>query len=271
MAIYAIGDVQGCYDSLARLLDHLKIDTATDEIWFVGDLVNRGPKSEAVLERVMSLGKAAVVTLGNHDLHLLALAAGKTPGAEDRQLAAVLDHAQADRFISWLRRRPLVHYRPDLNTLMVHAGVIPDWNPLQIVKLAREVETVLQGPNGDEFLRDMYGEQPDQWNPELSGTDRLRFIVNCLTRIRFCHADGGLDFVHKGPPGSQPEELTPWFQMPMRAAAAVRIVFGHWASLGLLQHDNLIGLDTGCVWGRQLTAVRLNGPTKIFNVPAINQ
>jgi len=268
MAIYAIGDVQGCYDELARLLDQLNADTATDEIWFVGDLVNRGPRSGAVLDLVMSLGKSAVVTLGNHDLHLLALAAGKKPTAGDRDLAAVLEHPAADNMLKWLRQQPLVHYRPDLNTLMVHAGVIPDWDPLQTVKLAREVESVLRNPQGDDFLRAMYGEHPQQWSESLRGTDRLRFIVNCLTRIRYCRVDGTLDFAHKGPPGSQPDELSPWFALRDRGAASVRIVFGHWASLGLLQQDNLIGLDTGCVWGRELTAVRLNGPTKIFHVPA---
>jgi bis(5'-nucleosyl)-tetraphosphatase (symmetrical) len=169
--------------------------------------------------------------------------------------------------MDWLRARPLAHYRPDLNTLMVHAGVAPDWDPLQTVKLAREVEHVLRGDGCRQFLAQMYGNQPDRWSAGLAGIDRHRFVLNCLTRIRYCHADGRLDFTENGPPGSQPQELVPWFELPGRATQAVRIVFGHWSSLGFLQRANLLGLDTGCVWGRTLMAVRLDGPARVFSVP----
>ncbi len=267
MAIYAIGDIQGCYDELARLLDVLKVDTSNDEIWFVGDLVNRGPRSLDVLRLARALGRAAIVVLGNHDLHLLAFALAGGARVPETDLRQVLDAPDCAELVNWLRTRPLAHYRPDLNTLMVHAGVAPAWDPLQTVKLAREVERVLRSNDCAAFLREMYGNEPDRWSPNLSGTGRLRFILNCLTRIRYCRDDGGLDFAENGAPGSQPATLTPWFEFPGRATHAVRIVFGHWASLGFLQRVNLLGLDTGCVWGRSLTAVRLDGPARVFAVP----
>ncbi len=266
MAVYAIGDIQGCDNELGRLLDRINVDPSQDEVWFVGDLVNRGPRSLEVLRRVIGLGRAAIVTLGNHDLHLLALGlAGHVP-VDDEQLGAVLEASDAAELLEWLRRRPLAHYRPDLNTLMVHAGVPPSWDPLQTVKLAREVERVLQGDRCGLFLQAMYGDRPEAWSPQLAGDDRLRFIVNCLTRIRFCDLQGRLNFQEKGPPGRQQSGLLPWFEMPNRATDSVRMVFGHWSTLGLLQRWNLIGLDTGCVWGGRLTAVRLDGPTRIYSV-----
>jgi bis(5'-nucleosyl)-tetraphosphatase (symmetrical) len=266
MAIYAIGDVQGCDYELGRMLDRLNLDPAQDEVWFVGDLVNRGPRSLEVLRRVVQLGRAAIVTLGNHDLHLLALGlAGHVP-VDDEQLGAVLEAPDADELLNWLRRRPLAHYRPDLNTLMVHAGVASSWDPLQTIKLAREVEHVLQSDRCGLFLQAMYGDRPDTWSPGLAGDDRLRFIINCLTRIRFCDPHGSLVFHAKGPPGKQGDDLIPWFELPDRATDSVRIVFGHWSTLGLLQRRNLLALDTGCVWGGRLTAVRLDGPAKIYSV-----
>jgi bis(5'-nucleosyl)-tetraphosphatase (symmetrical) len=269
MAVYAVGDVQGCYAELARLLDTLQADPSRDEFWFVGDLVNRGPRSLEVLRLVKSLGRAAVVVLGNHDLHLLAFALAPGERAPDAELRPVLDAPDRDELVDWLRARPLAHYRPDLNTLMVHAGVAPEWDPLQTMKLAREVEQVLRGAGCAAFLAQMYGNRPDRWSPSLAGTERQRFVINCLTRIRYCHADGRLDFVEHGPPGSQGAGLVPWFELATRATQAVRIVFGHWSSLGFLQRANLLGLDTGCVWGRTLTAVRLDGPAKVFTVPLV--
>ncbi len=266
MAVYAIGDVQGCHAELARLLDILKVDPAIDELWFVGDLVNRGPRSLDVLRLVKSLGRAAIVVLGNHDLHLLAYAVAGLARIPDDDLRQVLDAPDCAELVEWLRARPLAHYRPDLNTLMVHAGVPPAWDPLQTVKLAREVERVLRGADCAWFLREMYGNEPDRWSPTLVGVERLRFITNALTRIRFCHPDGRLDFDAKGPPGSQPAGLVPWFDLPGRATRLVRVVFGHWSSLGLVQQSHLLGLDTGCVWGRTLTAVRLDGPARVFSV-----
>lgn len=267
MAIYAIGDVQGCGDELGRLLDGLKLDPGRDEVWFVGDLVNRGPRSLEVLRRVRSLGDRAVVVLGNHDLHLIALAHGNRARAADAELLEVLRAPDAGELVDWLRRRPLAHYRPELNTLMVHAGVPPQWDPLLTVKLAREVEQALRGPRCREFLADLYGDEPDRWSADLAGQERLRFITNGLTRLRFCTPEGRLQFAAKGPPGSAPRGLVPWFEAPGRASSVVRIVFGHWSALGLLQRDNLLGLDTGCVWGGRLTAVRLDGPARVVSVP----
>lgn len=267
MAIYAIGDVQGCCDDLERLIDTLRIDTNRDELWFVGDLVNRGPRSLDTLRLVRSLGPAATVVLGNHDLHLIALAQGNRQRAADGELAEVLAAPDAAELVAWLKQQPLAHYRPELNTLMVHAGVAPQWDPLLTIKLAREVEQALRGRQCAAYLQDLYGEQPDRWSPALAGQDRLRFITNCLTRMRYCEIDGTLDLKEHGPPGSQPGHLRPWFELPARQSAMVRIVFGHWASLGLIQRDNLLGIDTGCVWGRRLTAVRLDGPARTFSVP----
>ena len=266
MAIYAIGDVQGCYDELKRLLALLNVDPDRDELWFVGDLVNRGPRSLATLRYVRSLGKMATVVLGNHDIHLIALAFGNRSRAKVRELTDVLDAPDGGELVDWLRRRPLAHYRPEINTLMVHAGVPPQWDPLLTIKLAREVEQVLRGPQCAEYIRDLYGEKPNRWSPGLAGQDRLRFITNCLTRMRYCSADGTLDLRYNGAPGSQSRGLQPWFELPGRQTATVRVVFGHWASLGLLQRKNLLGIDTGCVWGRKLTAVRLDGPAKTFSV-----
>ncbi|MEO7385945.1 MAG: symmetrical bis(5'-nucleosyl)-tetraphosphatase [Gammaproteobacteria bacterium] len=267
MAIYAIGDVQGCCDELERLIARLRIEPDRDELWFVGDLVNRGPRSLDTLRLVRSLGSNATVVLGNHDIHLIALAFGNRSRANSGELADVLAAPDATELVDWLRHRPLACYRPELNTLMVHAGVPPQWDPLLTVKLAREVEQALRGPHCAEYIRDLYGEQPDHWSPALAGQDRLRFITNCLTRIRYCSEVGVLDLHENGPPGTQPLHLRPWFELPGRQTATVRVVFGHWASLGLVQRDNLLGIDTGCVWGRKLTAVRLDGPAKTFSVP----
>ncbi|MEO8444728.1 MAG: symmetrical bis(5'-nucleosyl)-tetraphosphatase [Gammaproteobacteria bacterium] len=267
MAIYAIGDVQGCCDELEQLLASLRFDRDRDELWFVGDLVNRGPRSLDTLRLVRSFGSQATVVLGNHDIHLIALAFGNRSRAAGRELADVLEAPDGPELVDWLRHRPLAHYRPELNTLMVHAGVPPQWDPLLTVKLAREVEQALRGPHCAEYIRDLYGEEPARWDPALRGQERLRFITNCLTRIRYCAADGTLDLRDNGPPGSQAEGLYPWFEVTGRQASTVRIVFGHWASLGLLRRENLLGIDTGCVWGRQLTAVRLDGPTRTVSVP----
>lgn len=270
MAIYAIGDVQGCCDELERLIDALRFDPARDELWFVGDLVNRGPKSLATLRLIRSLGDRAVVVLGNHDLHLIALAFGNRTriknGRQGPELQDVLDAPDGTDLVTWLRHRPLAHYRPDLNTLMVHAGVIPEWDAAAAVAHAREVEQALQGPGCATFMHSIYGDQPARWSPELTGQDRLRFITNCLTRMRYCQADGTLDLDDNGAPGSQPDGLHPWFELPGRKTARVRIVFGHWAALGLLRKDYLLGIDTGCVWGRELTAVRLDGEAVVRSV-----
>lgn len=269
MAIYAIGDVQGCHAALSRLLERLRFDPACDEAWFVGDLVNRGPDSLGVLRLVHGLGDRARVVLGNHDLHLIALAHGNPARAGDRGLAQVLEADDGPALVDWLRRQPLAHYQPQINTLMVHAGVPPAWDPLQTVKRAREAGAVLGGPGCAAFMHDIYGDKPARWREDLGGHDRLRYIVNALTRIRFVRTDGRLDLAAKGPPGSAGNGLTPWFEVPARASHSVRIVFGHWSALGLCRREHLLGLDTGCVWGGRLTAARLDGPTQITSVPGI--
>lgn len=264
MAIFAVGDVQGCYDDLRRLVDKLRFDADRDELWFVGDLVNRGPHSLETLRFVRALGDSATVVLGNHDLHLLA--ASEDPARIDASMRTIIEAADAGDLLNWLRGRPLALYRPEMNTLMVHAGVYRTWDPLQTVKLAREVEQVLGGNDYAAFLAEMYGGEPSSWSPDLRGADRLRIITNCLTRIRFCYSDGRLEFAQKGPLGSQPPELMPWFDLEERAADSVRIVCGHWSALGLLLRPNLLMIDTGCVWGRELTAVRLDGPLRTVSV-----
>ncbi len=267
MAIYAIGDIQGCYEELNRLIDRLRFDPSRDELWFVGDLVNRGPRSLDVLRFVRGLEDSSTVVLGNHDLHLLA--AREHPDRVDDLLRPILAADDADELLHWLRHRPLALYRPDLNTLMVHAGIAPTWDPLTTVKLAHEVEQTLRSEDYTAFFRTMYGDEPARWSTELTGIERLRFILNCLTRIRFCHPDGTLDFVQKGPPGETTTPLTPWFDMPDRASQSVRIVCGHWSALGLLLRPDVLMIDTGCVWGRELTAVRVDGPVKIISVAAV--
>lgn len=266
MAIFAVGDVQGCCAELRQLVDKLPFDPSRDELWFVGDLVNRGPDSLGVLRFVRELGPAARSLLGNHDLHLLALALGNAVPVADDDLAPILAAADGAELVDWLRHQPLAHHDPDLNTLMVHAGVIPGWTGADTLARAREVEAVLQSDDCGAFLTAMYGSRPDRWSEALAGQDRLRFIINCLTRIRFVRADESLDFDQKGPPGSQPPGLIPWFEIPGRASADSRIVFGHWSTLGFLQRPNLIGLDTGVVWGGKLTAVRLDEPDEPYQV-----
>jgi bis(5'-nucleosyl)-tetraphosphatase (symmetrical) len=235
-------------------------------MWFVGDLVNRGPKSLEVLRLVRSLGPRAIVTLGNHDLHLLAYALAPGKARAEAELLPVLRAPDCDELMDWLRRCPLAHYRADLNWLMVHAGVVPDWDAPTTVSLAAEVEKKLQGGDCAAFLASMYGNRPDKWSPDLRGEDRLRFVVNCLTRIRYCSPEGRLDFREHGPVGSQPPPLIPWFDMPGRRTARTRVLFGHWSSLGLVNSEWLLGLDTGCVWGRSLTAARLGTVAEIVEV-----
>jgi bis(5'-nucleosyl)-tetraphosphatase (symmetrical) len=258
MAVFAIGDVQGCCDELQALIDTINFDPATDQLWFVGDLVNRGPKSLETLRFIRTLGPAAVCVLGNHDLHLLALAANPSTPTPVTYLQPILEAADRDDLLDWLRHKPLAHFDAELNTLMVHAGVHQNWNVQQTLQLAHEVEQVLASPQAAGFLRAMYGSKPTLWSDQLEGMDRLRFITNCLTRIRYCTAAGELEFKEKLPPGTQPEHLLPWFDIPQRASSDTRIVFGHWSTLGLVMRPDIIAVDTGCVWGGELTAVRLD-------------
>ena len=267
MATYAIGDVQGCFDPLQRLLDAVRFEPGRDRLWFVGDLVNRGPRSLETLRFVHALDEAAVITLGNHDLHLLAAREGIRDERRNDTLRPVLAADDADELLGWLRKRPLIHVDPALDFVLVHAGIYPTWDVPQAVTLASEVQTLLAGEQYRELLENMYGNRPARWDAALSGFERLRFIVNAFTRMRFCSAEGGLDFKHAGPPGSQPAALLPWFEVPQRAAAAQRIIFGHWAALPHFESTHLFPLDGGCVWGNRLSALRLDvDPPRLTSV-----
>lgn len=264
MALYAIGDVQGCYGPLRRLLDKISFDPQSDQLWLTGDLVNRGPQSLEVLRYVASLGDGAISVLGNHDLHLLAVANGISSSRANDTLAEILAAPDREELLAWLSTRPLLHHDATAGYTLVHAGFLPEWGLSQAVQCAREVEAVLRGPNANEFFRNMYGDKPDRWDPNLTGWARWRLIVNAFTRLRFCAPDGSVDYSHKGAPGSQPSSLIPWFQHPHRRTRQERVVFGHWSMLGLYDQDGVIALDTGCVWGKQLTAVRLSEESKAF-------
>lgn len=267
MAQYAIGDLQGCYDPFRKLLDKLQFDADSDRLWLTGDLVNRGPKSRKTLKFVRSLGKSAITVLGNHDLHLLTLAHDvRFKKKHYEGLWKILGREDGDELLDWLRRQPLAHYDKSLNTLMVHAGVPPQWTIKKTLKRAKEVETELQGNDYDAFLDDLYGDKPRRWSGKLEGTKRLRFIVNALTRMRMLDEKGRIDFSHAGPPEKAMEGLVPWFEVPDARWRGTRIVFGHWSALGLKVSDELIAVDTGCVWGRQLTAVKLTGKPKVTAV-----
>ena len=257
MATYAIGDIQGCYENLLWLLDSLRFDPAQDRLWFVGDLVNRGPDSLATLRFVKDLGARALTVLGNHDLHLLALAAGNCKQAKRSNLDAVLRASDRDELLHWLRHRPLMHFDEGKNFALIHAGLPPQWDLQDALSCAREVETVLQGPDYSHYLHAMYGNEPVRWSSSLSGMDRLRFITNCFTRLRYCAADGTLALKEKASPGAQSPDCIPWFSLPDRATRDVRIIFGHWSTLGYAAEHNTWALDTGCVWKGRLTAIRV--------------
>jgi bis(5'-nucleosyl)-tetraphosphatase (symmetrical) len=255
MAILALGDVQGCYDQLMRLLERAGYDEARDTLWFVGDLVNRGPQSARVLRFAMSLGNRQVTVLGNHDLALLVVAHGiKKPHRGDT-FDDILGAPDREELIDWLRRQKLMHASDGY--AMVHAGILPQWTVARALELAGEVETVLSGPEYRELLARLYGNEPARWREDLAGYDRLRIIVNIMTRMRLVAADGSLDFSYKLGLAGVPAGQTPWYDMPGRASRDTPMVFGHWAALGLLLRGDVICLDTGCVWGRALSALRL--------------
>jgi bis(5'-nucleosyl)-tetraphosphatase (symmetrical) len=268
MAIYAIGDVQGCYDPFRRLLDELQFDPDIDQVWLVGDLVNRGPKSLKTLRYVRELGDAAVTVLGNHDLHLLALASDVIDyGKRFQTLENTLNAPELDEIVEWLRHRPLVHYSKKLDTLLVHAGVHPLWSVSEAQARAAEVEDTLRGPNYKKLLQKMYGNTPRKWSGRLKGYARQRFIINTFTRMRMLNASTALNFAHAGSPWQARKGLRPWFDFENRETGDTRIVFGHWSALGLIAMPKLVSLDTGCVWGRQLTAIRLDKRVpRIFQV-----
>jgi bis(5'-nucleosyl)-tetraphosphatase (symmetrical) len=252
---YIVGDIQGCCDAFDRLLAKIDFSPSRDHVSVLGDLVNRGPQSLATLKRLRSFGNAATCLLGNHDLHLLAVAHGVRPPSAQDTLGDILESPQRDEWIEWLRQHRLaVHAH---GWLMVHAGVVPQWDLPLTLQLAAEVEQHLQSDDMRDFLRVMYGNEPSCWNDALSGNDRLRFTVNVLTRIRFVSPEGRLDLTSKESAASKGAEL-PWFDVPGRRTQGVPIAFGHWSTLGLVNRPDLLALDTGCVWGGQLTAARID-------------
>jgi bis(5'-nucleosyl)-tetraphosphatase (symmetrical) len=260
MATYAIGDLQGCADELDALLSVLPFDHAHDRLWFVGDLVNRGPKSLATLRFVRSLGGSAVVVLGNHDFHLLCLAEGYAKKRASDTLDEVLAAPDATGLLEWLRHRPLMH--AEGSYAMVHAGLLPQWTIEQALALAREVEATLRGARYRDFLRELYGAEPRIWRDELAGWDRLRVIVNAMARMRFCTPAGEIDVDAKG--REAPRGYRPWFEL--RPLGEQPLICGHWSALGLKLTDKLAALDSGCVWGGSLSALRLED-RRLFQVP----
>jgi bis(5'-nucleosyl)-tetraphosphatase (symmetrical) len=263
MAIYAVGDIQGCYDALRRLLDKINFDSTRDQLWAVGDLVNRGPQSLETLQFCHDLGSSFLTVLGNHDLHLLAIASGQESPRKSDTLDEILKAPDRDELLHWLQNQPLFHYDSQLGVAMVHAGIPPQWDLEKTMSLAAEVETVLRSEQSDTYFSQMYGNQPDLWDDDLSGSDRLRLITNYLTRMRFCSTEGRLELSTKLGPEAAPAGYFPWFALTKRKVTEVPIIFGHWASLmGHTEQSNLVALDTGCVWGGQLTVAEITNHFK---------
>ena len=271
MSVYVIGDVQGCYDELTNLLSKINFNETKDQLWFAGDLVNRGPKSLETLRLVKSLN--AVTVLGNHDLHLLAVARGQENKHKAKDtLDEILGAPDRQELLGWLQHRPLLHHDEESGYTLLHAGLPPQWNLGQAMECAKESEKVLQGEEHPDFFLHMYGNQPDIWSEDLEGWDRIRFIINCFTRLRFCDTEGRLNLGIKGPPGSQSPSLMPWFTVASRKTRNEKLLFGHWATVLLgnitdFDSYNVYPLDTGCIWGRELTAMRLEDG-KFFRVPS---
>lgn len=273
MSTYAIGDLQGCYQELLALLDDINFDEDDDRLWFTGDLVNRGPESLQTLRFVRAI--STVTVLGNHDLHCLAVAAGKAESRKNDTFEDILNAADRDELLHWLRHLPLLFHDQQLGYTMVHAGLPPQWDLSAANTHAKEVEECLRGPQADQFFSNMYGDQPDLWSEDLAGWDRLRFITNCFTRMRYCDAEGRLTLKDKGPPGSQAAAYMPWFDIAGRKTNQLKIIFGHWASLrhGNINNfnmSNVYPLDSGCLWGGKLTAMRLEDG-QYFTVPCRQQ
>ncbi len=263
MATYAIGDVQGCFSSLIQLTKTIQFNPQQDRLWFVGDLVNRGPDSLNVLRYIRKLGSAAIAVLGNHDLFLLAVAAGLTPLRPADTLTPILEAPDAPGLMTWLRQQPLLYREGDV--LLVHAGLLPGWTVEQAEELAGEAQTAIRGDQFMTTLQALHPSGPLQWRPDLTGPIRLATIIKVLTRLRACSQEGIMESSFTGPPDRTPEGFQPWFDAPGRRSATATIVFGHWAAMGLRLTPNLLALDSGCVYGRQLTAVRLED-RKVFQV-----
>ena len=267
MSTYVIGDIQGCYDALVHLLRVIDFKPDQDRLWFVGDLVNRGPRSLDAVRFVKDLGDDAVVTLGNHDLHLLAIAYGhRDIHAKNDTMHDIVTAPDFDDICDWLRYRPLLHHDAELGYTMLHAGLPPQWDLARAQQCANEVEQVLRSDMIEGFLANMYGNKPNKWSNKLSGWDRLRFITNSFTRLRFCTAKGKQNFKYNQGIGTQPENLMPWFDVPGRKSADLKIIFGHWAALGHHLAPNIYALDSGCVWGGELTAMKVTAVPEYFQV-----
>jgi bis(5'-nucleosyl)-tetraphosphatase (symmetrical) len=268
--MYLIGDVQGCDQALGLLLDKLGFSPSRDTVYLLGDLVNRGPQSLAVLRRLMALEGAAHCLLGNHDLHLLAMAHGVRRAHHSDTVADILNAPDRAALLDWVRQRPLALY--EHGWLMVHAGVLPQWDVAQTLALAGELQAVLRSPDWVAFLHGMYGNQPDRWSDTLHGSERLRVVVNALTRLRLCTAQGVMEFETKDSAEAAPLGFMPWFDVPGRRSVGVPVAFGHWSTLGAVQREGVLPLDTGCVWGGCLTAARLGsvpGSAQLFAVDCV--
>ena len=270
MTTYAIGDVQGCYEELLLLLDEIDFDPQSDQLWFTGDLVNRGPQSLEVLRYVKRLGDSAITVLGNHDLHLLAVAFNNAQLRSRDTLDDILAAPDREELLDWLRSRPLIHSDGNNGFVLLHAGLPPQWDIDQARERAGEVETAIRADDAARFFDNMYGNEPHRWSDALTGDKRLRFITNAFTRLRYCDADGNFCLDAKGPPGTQPDPCLPWFTIATRKTRNEKIIFGHWASLyrgniSNFKKDNVYPLDTACVWGGALTALRLEDE-RWFNV-----
>jgi len=265
MSVYVIGDIQGCFDELQELVEFISFNPKKDQLWFVGDLVNRGPKSLETLRYVKSLGKAAVIVLGNHDLHLLAAHAGVKEIQTTNSLYPVLQANDINEIIDWLRKQPLLIANKKLNFAIVHAGLAPQWSIEDAIKYSKEVQNVLCSNKYQDFLHNMYGDEPNHWDARLQGWNRLRTITNFMTRVRYCTNKGEMSFTDKGPPGSQSPKMKPWFEIPSRKSHDTTIVFGHWSTLGHVNKHNIIATDTGCLWGGHLTAIKIDNETLTIN------
>lgn len=265
MATYAIGDIQGCFEAFQALLKKLAFNPAKDQLWLTGDIINRGPQSLETLRYVISLGDAAKVILGNHECHALAVYNGHKRAHKTDTYQTIIDAPDAAELFDWIRTRPFFYEDAELGFSMLHAGVPPQWTLDETRQHARELEAVLQGDDYNQFLATMYGNEPVLWDNTLYGNDRSRFIINSFTRTRYCDQYGNMDFSEKLAPGSQPSHLMPWFEVPNRKTADTKILFGHWSTLGIHQKNNAYCLDSGCLWGGQLTAMRLESPQQIIS------
>jgi len=264
LATYAIGDLQGCFAPFEALLEKIGFDARRDRLWFVGDLVNRGPDSLRCLRFVKDLGAAAVTVLGNHDLHLVCVAEGLEKTRKRDTLEDVLGAPDRDELTEWLRTRPLLHVEG--HHVLVHAGLLPGWSVPRARELAAEVEAQLRGPDYRVLLQRMYGDEPRRWSDSLTGVDRWRVVINAMTRLRVCDSDGAMVLAFKGEPGDAMDAWIPWFDFPRRASGDHVVVCGHWSALGLKLREDLLSLDSGCIWGRSLSAVRLEDRA-LFAVP----